>query len=171
VFSAGSRRSCRAAQSKFDRELEAVLDSLAVGVGRFLAGLGTDGTRRTDATFFRSRVLPKTEGRVPRSAYRPGWQRLAVRLTTLSAVSGTGYAYWEQHAATLQALEYGGTGAAASPPSAPSPTPSWDASAASWCASGSVRCTSRSPDRCGFPSRPTRAATSTSRPTSPMTTP
>jgi hypothetical protein len=102
------------AQSKFDHELEASLDSLAVGVGRFLAGQDLDGTRRTDATFFRPgrRVLPKVDDRVPRSAYRAGWQRLAGRLATLSAIGGTGYAYWQDPAATVTGLEAGGTGAA-----------------------------------------------------------
>lgn len=72
------------AQSKFDRELEAALDSLAVGVGR---------------------VLPKIDDRVPRSAYRAGRQRLAGRLATLSAIGGTGHAYWQDPAATVTALE------------------------------------------------------------------
>lgn len=102
------------AQTEFDKQIDEAADALLSGIGRFLAGQDMDGIRRTDATFLRegSRVLPKVEGTVPRSAYRAGWQRLTARLGAVGALSGTGYAYWREPAATVQALEYGGIGAA-----------------------------------------------------------
>ncbi|WP_204328291.1 pRL2-11 [Streptomyces aureoverticillatus] len=102
------------AQTEFDKQIEEVTDALLTGCGRFLAGQDMDGVRRTDATFLRagSRVLAKVEGTVPGSSYRAGWQRLAARLSCLGGLGGTGYAYWHDPAATLQAVEYGGVGAA-----------------------------------------------------------
>ncbi|MFH9426271.1 pRL2-11 [Streptomyces sp. NPDC017529] len=116
------------AQSKFDKQVEETAETLAFGIGRFLAGRDLDGIRRTDATFFRTgrRVLPKTEGRVRRASYRAGWQRLAVRLTVLGAVTEAGYlagrhpgttfetarALWDEPQGVLQVLETGGIGVA-----------------------------------------------------------
>ncbi|SCE08609.1 hypothetical protein GA0115239_11964 [Streptomyces sp. BpilaLS-43] len=62
------------AQTKFDKQVEETAESLAFGIGRFLAGRPMDGERKTDATFWRSgtRVLPKVEGRVSRSPTAPG---------------------------------------------------------------------------------------------------
>lgn len=71
---------------------------LARKSGRFLAGRPMDGERKTDATFWRTgtRVLPKVEGKVSRSSYRAGWQRLTFRIGGLAATSGGGYwALWE----------------------------------------------------------------------------
>lgn len=67
--------------------------TLAFGVGLFLSGRDLDGIPCTDATFFCTgrRVPPKMEGRVRRASYRAGWQRLAVRLTIMGAVTETGY--------------------------------------------------------------------------------
>ncbi|MFI2215177.1 hypothetical protein [Streptomyces sp. NPDC020141] len=52
-----------------------------------------DGERKTNASFWRAgtRVLPKAEAPVRRSAYRPGWQRAASRITGLGAVGSAGY--------------------------------------------------------------------------------
>ncbi|MFK8851673.1 pRL2-11 [Streptomyces sp. Ac-502] len=115
-------------QSKFDKQVEETAETLAFGIGRFLTGRDLDGIRRTDATFFRTgrRVLPKVEGRVRRASYQAGWQRLAVRLTVLGAVTETGYlagrhpdttfetarALWEEPQGVLQVLETSGIGAA-----------------------------------------------------------
>ncbi|MFD8823802.1 helicase HerA domain-containing protein [Streptomyces sp. NPDC059605] len=81
----------RMAQTKLDRQVEETVEALVFGIGRFLAGRPMDGVKRTDATFWRpgTRVLPKVEGRVSRSSYRPGWQRLTFRISTLT-VLGTG---------------------------------------------------------------------------------
>jgi Helicase HerA, central domain len=102
------------AQTKFDKQVEETAEAVAFGIGRFLTGREMDGVRRTDATFFRPgrRILPKVEGRVSPTSYWPIWQRIAVRLTSLSAAGGIGYSYWQDPAPTLQALEYGGAGAA-----------------------------------------------------------
>ncbi|WP_327229050.1 hypothetical protein [Streptomyces platensis] len=58
-------------QTKFDRQVEETVESLAFGIGRALAGRDLDGVKRTDATFWRpgTRVLPKVEGRVRRRSY------------------------------------------------------------------------------------------------------
>lgn len=112
------------AQTKFDRQVEEAAEALMFGIGRFLGGRDVDGIRRTDATFWHSgtRVLPKVEGRVARSSYRAGWQRLTFRVSFLSAAGGggswiwahqdTAQALWEDTECTLHALQTGGIGAA-----------------------------------------------------------
>lgn len=117
------------AQTKFDKQVEETAESLAFGIGRFLAGRPMDGVKRTDATFWHSgtRVLPKVEGRVSRSSYRAGWQRLTFRFTGLAGTGAGGYwALWENQDSTfatardvwenpdpaLAALETGGIGVA-----------------------------------------------------------
>ncbi|MER7049292.1 pRL2-11, partial [Streptomyces jumonjinensis] len=115
-------------QSKFDRQVEETAESLAVGIGKIPAGRDLDGVRRTDATFWRAgtRILPKTEGRVPRRSYRAGWQRLIPRLAVLGGVGVGGYAaardldataesvenLWNNPGPVLAALETGGVTAA-----------------------------------------------------------
>ncbi|MGK5543373.1 helicase HerA domain-containing protein [Streptomyces sp. URMC 127] len=96
----------------FNDQIEEVAGNLGLGVGRLLSGRDMDGIRRTDATFFKPgrRILPETEGPVPRRSFRAGWQRLAVRLSILGAAGGAGYGYWQEPQATLQALQYGGPG-------------------------------------------------------------
>ncbi|BDT39594.1 pRL2-11 [Streptomyces yaizuensis] len=92
------------AQTKFDKQVEDTAESLAFGIGRFLAGRPMDGERKTDATFWRSgtRVLPKVEGRVSRSSYRAGWKRLTFRISSLAAVGAGGYqAGWVHQDATV----------------------------------------------------------------------
>ncbi|WJV51712.1 pRL2-11 [Streptomyces flavofungini] len=100
--------------SELEKQIDEATDALLSGMGRLLAGQDLDGVKRTDATFLRpgTRVLAKVEGPVRRSSYRAGWQRLAGRVGLLGATGGTGYAYWRDPAVTLQALEYGGIGAA-----------------------------------------------------------
>ncbi|PIB05111.1 MULTISPECIES: pRL2-11 [Streptomyces] len=112
------------AQTKFDRQVEETTEALAFGIGRFLGGRDMDGVKRTDATFWHpgTRVLPKVEGSVARSSYRAGWQRLALRMTFLSAAGSGGWwtwenqetarFWWEHRDATLQTLQPGGIGAA-----------------------------------------------------------
>ncbi|GAA0898097.1 MULTISPECIES: pRL2-11 [Streptomyces violaceusniger group] len=112
------------AQTKFDRQVEETAEALMFGIGRFLGGRDMDGIRRTDATFWHSgtRVLPKVEGRVARSSYRAGCQRLTFRVSFLSAAGGgnswiwahqdTAQALWEDKEGTLHALQTGGIGAA-----------------------------------------------------------
>ncbi|MEU0942319.1 pRL2-11 [Streptomyces canus] len=112
------------AQTKFDRQVEETAEALMFGIGRFLGGRDMDGIKRTDATFWHpgTRVLPKVEGRVGRSSYRAGWQRLTFRFTGLSAAGGSGawlwenqetaQALWEDKEGTLHALQSGGIGAA-----------------------------------------------------------
>lgn len=111
-------------QSKFDRQVEETAESLAVGIGRILAGRDLDGVRRTDATFWRAgtRILPKVEGRVPARSYRAGWQRLIPRLAVLAGIGGGGYLttrdldatertvqdLWDSLDQVLAALETGG---------------------------------------------------------------
>ncbi|KOT48304.1 MULTISPECIES: hypothetical protein [Streptomyces] len=98
--------------------MDETAETLAFGVGLFLAGRDLDGIRCTDATFFCTgrRVLPKTEGRVCRASCRGGRQRLVVRLTVLGTVTETGYlagrhplqsarALWEEPQNVLQALQ------------------------------------------------------------------
>ncbi|MFE2561268.1 helicase HerA domain-containing protein [Streptomyces sp. NPDC059352] len=95
------------AQTKFDKQVEETAESLMFGIGRFLAGRPMDGERKTDATFWRSgtRVLPKVEGRVSRSSYRAGWQRLTFRISGLAATGAAGYyALWEKQDATVAAV-------------------------------------------------------------------
>ncbi|MFH8873203.1 pRL2-11 [Streptomyces griseus] len=92
------------AQTKFDKQVDESAGSLAFGIGRFLAGRPMDGERKTDATFWRqgTRVLPKVEGKVSRSSYRAGWQRLTFRIGGLSATGAGGYwALWENQDATF----------------------------------------------------------------------
>ncbi|MFF9547989.1 pRL2-11 [Streptomyces albidoflavus] len=92
------------AQTKFDKQVEETAESLAFGIGRFLAGRPMDGERKTDATFWRSgtRVLSKVEGRVSRSSYRAGWKRLTFRISSLAAVGAGGYqAGWVHQDATV----------------------------------------------------------------------
>ncbi|MEU9115979.1 hypothetical protein AB0D04_30460 [Streptomyces sp. NPDC048483] len=107
--------------------MEETAESVAFGVGRFLAGRDMDGVKRTGATFWRSgtRVLPKAEGRVVRSSYRAGWKRLTVRMSFLGAATEgaclggrhpgttvrTVQALWEDQGAMLRALHTGGIGA------------------------------------------------------------
>ncbi|MFD9283640.1 pRL2-11 [Streptomyces mirabilis] len=112
------------AQTKFDRQVEETAEAVMFGIGRFLGGRDMDGVKRTDATFWRpaTRVLPKVEGRVSRSSYRAGWQRLTFRMTFLSATGGGGWWTWENQESardliehretTLQAFQTGGIGAA-----------------------------------------------------------
>ncbi|MEU9291512.1 hypothetical protein AB0D57_44600 [Streptomyces sp. NPDC048275] len=112
------------AQTKFNRKVDETAEALMFGIGRFLGGRDMDGMKRTDATFLRSatRVRPKVEGRVSRSSYRAGWQRLTFRMTFLSAADSGGFWTWENQEtardliehrdATLQALQTGGIGAA-----------------------------------------------------------
>ncbi|WP_367141233.1 MULTISPECIES: helicase HerA domain-containing protein [Streptomyces] len=99
-------------RDEFNRQIEELAGTLGLGVGRLLSGRDMDGIRRTDATFFKSgrRILPGTEGPVPRRSFRAGWQRLAVRLSVLGAAGGAGYGYWQEPETTLQALQYGGPG-------------------------------------------------------------
>ncbi|MFF0108682.1 hypothetical protein [Streptomyces hirsutus] len=92
------------AQTKFDKQVEESAESVAFGIGRFLAGRPLRGERKTDATFWHSgtRVLPKAESRVSRSSYRAGWQRLTFRISGLAATGAGGYwALWENQDATF----------------------------------------------------------------------
>ncbi|MEV4506047.1 pRL2-11 [Streptomyces klenkii] len=100
-------------RDEVNRQIEEFAGTLGLGVGRLLSGRDMDGIRRTDATFFQPgrRILPGTEGPVPRRSFRAGWQRLAVRLSMLGAAGGAGYGFWQEPEATLQALQYGGPGA------------------------------------------------------------
>ncbi|MGW7410017.1 pRL2-11 [Streptomyces sp. NPDC054833] len=113
------------AQTKFDKQVEETAEALMFGIGRFLAGRDMDGIKRTDATFWHpgTRVLPKVEGRVGRSSYRAGWQRLTFRISGLGAAAGGGWwgwehqetarAWWENRdAAPIAALQTGGISAA-----------------------------------------------------------
>ncbi|MFM9584154.1 helicase HerA domain-containing protein [Streptomyces caniscabiei] len=112
------------AQTKFDRQVEETAEAVMFGIGRFLGGRDMDGIKRTNATFLRSatRVLPKVEGRVSRSSYRAGWQRLTLRMTFVSAAGSGGWwtwenqetarSWWEHRDAILQTLQTGGIGAA-----------------------------------------------------------
>ncbi|MBE9499791.1 hypothetical protein IHE61_21405 [Streptomyces sp. GKU 257-1] len=91
-------------QTRFDKQVEETAETVAFGIGRFLAGRPLDGVKRTDATFWRSgtRVLPKVEGRVSRSSYRAGWKRLTFRVSSLAAVGAGGYqAGWVHQDATV----------------------------------------------------------------------
>ncbi|MFC7796205.1 hypothetical protein [Streptomyces cinereoruber] len=94
-------------QTKFDKMVEEEAAAFALGIGRFLSGRPMRGKRTTGATFFCAgrRVLPDVEERrVPRSAYRAGWQRLAFRFAGLGATGGVGYwALWEHQDATVTA--------------------------------------------------------------------
>ncbi|MEV0449782.1 DUF87 domain-containing protein [Streptomyces sp. NPDC050600] len=97
------------------RDLDEAFENLAAVAGRFFAGEDLDGVRRTDATFWQSgtRVLARDlDGPVRRSSYRAGWRRLTVRVATLAACGGTAYGYLHQPEAALEALTYGGPGAA-----------------------------------------------------------
>ncbi|MFJ2272394.1 hypothetical protein ACIOHO_40215 [Streptomyces sp. NPDC087849] len=103
------------AQTKFDKQVEESAESVAFVIGRFLAGRPMDGERKTDATFWRTgtRVLPKVEGKVSRSSYRAGWQRLTFRIGGLAATGAGGYwALWENPDPALVTLETGGIAAA-----------------------------------------------------------
>ncbi|QHA02033.1 hypothetical protein GQF42_00390 [Streptomyces broussonetiae] len=116
------------AQTKFDKQVEETAESLMFGIGRMLASRDLDGVKRTDATFWRpdTRVLPKVEGRVPRRSYKPGWRRIAARLSWLGAATEGAYligrhpdttvykaqGLWENWEATLAVLETGGIGTA-----------------------------------------------------------
>ncbi|MEU7384197.1 MULTISPECIES: helicase HerA domain-containing protein [unclassified Streptomyces] len=96
------------AQAKFDKQVEETAESVAFGIGWFLAGRPLDGERKTDPTFWRSgtRVLPKVEGRVSRSSYRAGWKRLTFRISALAAVGAGGYqAGWVHQDATVAAAQ------------------------------------------------------------------
>ncbi|MFB7082664.1 hypothetical protein [Streptomyces sp. NPDC056308] len=87
-----------------DKQVEESAESIALGIGRSLAGRLLRGERKTDAMFWNSgtRVLPKVEGRVSRSSYRAGWQRLTFRISGLAATGGAGYwALWENQDATF----------------------------------------------------------------------
>jgi len=92
------------AQTKFDKQVEETAEAVMFGIGRFLAGRDMDGVKRTDATFWHpgTRVLPKVEGRVSRSSYQPGWQRLTFRISALSVAAGGGWGLWE-HQETARA--------------------------------------------------------------------
>ncbi|MFG2569227.1 pRL2-11 [Streptomyces sp. NPDC048567] len=92
------------AQTKFDKQVEEAAESMAFCIGRILAGRPMDGERKTDATFWRkgTRVLPKIEGKVSRSSYRAGWQRLTFRVSGLAATAGAGYwTLWENQDSTV----------------------------------------------------------------------
>ncbi|MEU1185960.1 hypothetical protein ABZ464_51800 [Streptomyces sp. NPDC005820] len=112
-------------QTKFDRQVEETAEALMFGIGRFLGGRDMDGIKRTDATFWQpgTRVLPKVEGRVARSSYRAGWQRLTFRFTGLSTAAAGDWGLWEHQetartwwenpdAVPVAALQTGGIGAA-----------------------------------------------------------
>ncbi|MEU7088125.1 helicase HerA domain-containing protein [Streptomyces achromogenes] len=114
------------ARTKFDEQVEESAESLVFGIGRFLAGRPMDGERKTDATFWRAgtRVLPTVEGRVSRSSYRAGWQRLVFRISWLGAAGGGAYLVgshpdttaqtvrdvWENPDAAIAAAQTGGIG-------------------------------------------------------------
>ncbi|MFB6506691.1 MULTISPECIES: hypothetical protein [unclassified Streptomyces] len=92
------------AQTKLDRQVEETVEALVFGIGRFLAGRPMGEVKRTDATFWRpgTRVLPKVEGQMSRSSYRPGWQRLAFRISALAAAGAGGFqAGWVHQDATV----------------------------------------------------------------------
>ncbi|WP_327169971.1 helicase HerA domain-containing protein [Streptomyces subrutilus] len=92
------------AQTKFDKQVEETAEAVVFGIGRFLAGRPVNGERKTDATFWRkgTRVLPKVEGKVSRSSYRAGWQRLTFRVSGLATIGGGGYwALWENQDSTV----------------------------------------------------------------------
>ncbi|WP_236246972.1 helicase HerA domain-containing protein [Streptomyces sp. CC210A] len=92
------------ARTKFDRQVDETAESMAFAIGRFLAGRPLRGERKTDATFWRkgTRVLPKVEGKVSRSSYRAGWQRLTFRISGLAATGAGGYwALWENQESTV----------------------------------------------------------------------
>ncbi|MGW6360318.1 pRL2-11 [Streptomyces sp. NPDC055092] len=92
------------AQTKFDKQVEEIAESMAFGIGRFLAGRPMDGVKRTDATFWRpgKQILPKAEGKVTRSSYQAGWKRLTFRISTLAALGAGGYqAGWVHQDATV----------------------------------------------------------------------
>lgn len=93
--------------------VDEAVEALAVGVGRFLIGQDADGVRRTDATFLRRGrwVLPAVDGRVPRSAYLPGWRRIAERWGALGVLAGGSYAWWHDPETVLGVAEYGGAAA------------------------------------------------------------
>ncbi|MFI9213942.1 pRL2-11 [Streptomyces sp. NPDC053253] len=96
-------------------DLDEAVENLATAAGRFFAGQDLDGVQRTDATFWRpgSRVQTKNvDGPVRRSSYRPGWQRLAIRLGALSAAAGGGYGYMQHPDGFAHALMYGSPAAA-----------------------------------------------------------
>ncbi|WP_406469944.1 hypothetical protein [Streptomyces sp. NBC_01615] len=180
------------AQTKFDKQVEETAESLAFGIGRFLAGRPIDGVMRTDATFWRSgtRVLAKVEGRVGRSSYRAGWQRLAFRIAWLAAAGEGAYLVgrhpdtswqlaagrwqmaqdlWENRDQALAALETGGIGAASALTVGGVTYGLLTRKRRELMREWSSRCMRRSRCRSGCRSRPTRAATSTSRRTSPTT--
>lgn len=69
---------------------------------RFLAGRPMDGEPRTDSTFFRAATKDLTKhGRSARWHHWPGWKRSAVRVGTVSAVSGFAYGYATARMLTL----------------------------------------------------------------------
>ncbi|MFE3249834.1 hypothetical protein [Streptomyces sp. NPDC059209] len=105
------------AQTKFDKQVEVAAESVAFGIGRFLAGRDLDGVKRTDATFWHpgNRVMPKVEGRVSRSSYRAGGHRLVFRITFAGAVTEGGYLLGRSPDTTLQTA-CGRTGTRSSPP-------------------------------------------------------
>ncbi|MEU5900350.1 pRL2-11 [Streptomyces venezuelae] len=100
------------AQSAFDKQLEESVEAALQVVGRFLSGREMDGITRTDATFLKAGTWPldDVKGRIPRSSYRPGWQRAGGRVLSLSALAGGGWSYWQDPEQTLHALEMGGAG-------------------------------------------------------------
>ncbi|MFF4179441.1 helicase HerA domain-containing protein [Streptomyces sp. NPDC001750] len=95
------------AQTKFDKQVEETAESLAFGIGRFLAGRPMDGERKTDATFWRkgTRVLPKVEAKVSRSSYRAGWQRLVFRISWLAAAGEGAYLVGSHPDTTVQTVQ------------------------------------------------------------------
>ncbi|GAA3087136.1 hypothetical protein GCM10020000_87380 [Streptomyces olivoverticillatus] len=102
------------ARSELDREIEELVEILAVGLGRFVSGRELDGVRRTNATFFSSggtRVLDGVEDRVGRWSYLPGWQRSGIRQLGVGAAAGGGLGYWADPEQTVNALQYGGVAA------------------------------------------------------------
>ncbi|MEU5430782.1 pRL2-11 [Streptomyces olivoreticuli] len=101
------------ARSELDREIEELVEILAVGLGRFVSGRELDGVRRTNATFFKrgSRVLDGVEDRVGRWSYLPGWQRSGIRQLGVGAAAGGGLGYWADPEQTVNALQYGGVAA------------------------------------------------------------
>ncbi|MFI0742468.1 pRL2-11 [Streptomyces sp. NPDC021100] len=101
------------ARSELDREIEELVEILAVGLGRFVSGRELDGVRRTNATFFRrgTRVLEGVEDRVGPWSYLPYWQRSGIRQLGAGAAAGGGLGYWFDPEQTVQALQYGGMAA------------------------------------------------------------
>ncbi|MFJ4679163.1 pRL2-11 [Kitasatospora sp. NPDC088783] len=101
-------------RSGADQNIEAAIEAVAVGAGRFLTGRELDGVRRTNATFLRkgTRVNTDVEGRVGRWSHLPYWKRIVVRLGMIAALAAGTRSYLLHPQATLQALKFGVPGIA-----------------------------------------------------------